>query len=87
MSLDSVGAKEMDVCWYGGYEVSDSVYNIWLQLLIGGGSICVWNGICFEDRIDLVLLVNTTMTAEWYTDMDIEPIIVPFVGAFGENFF
>lgn len=52
----------------------------------GGGSICVWGGICFNGRTDLVVLHNDTMTAARYRDMIIEPIIVPFAGAIGDNF-
>lgn len=52
----------------------------------GGGSICVWGGICLNQRTELVVLQNTTMTSQRYHDMIIEPIIVPFAAAVGENF-
>ena len=52
----------------------------------GRGSICIWGGICFNGRTDLVVLRNSTMTAQRYHDIVIEPIIVPFAGAIGENF-
>lgn len=54
--------------------------------LFGGGSVCVWGGICFNGRTELVVLINATMTAARYRDMVIEPIIVPFAAAIGDNF-
>lgn len=52
----------------------------------GAGSICIWGGICFNGRTDLVVLRNSTMTAQRYLDIVIEPIIVPFAAVVGENF-
>lgn len=54
--------------------------------LFGGGSVCVWGGICFDGRTDLVVLINETMTATRYRDRVIVPIVVPFFGAIGEQF-
>lgn len=52
----------------------------------GGGSVCVWGGICLGGRTDLVVLINASMTATRYRDMVVEPIIIPFAGAIGERF-
>lgn len=38
------------------------------------------------ERTDLVVLINTTMTAQRYRDIVIEPIIAQFAGAIGKNF-
>ena len=67
-----------------GQRYSESVMSP--TTLFGGGSVCVWGGICYNGRTDLVVLINETMTAIRYRDRIIEPIIVPFFGAIGEQF-
>lgn len=51
--------------------------------LFGGGLVCVWGGIFSNGTTDFI---NQAMTALRFHDRVIEPIIVSFPGAIGEEF-
>ena len=46
----------------------------------------VWGGISYEGRTDLCVINGGTLTALWYRDEILDPIVRPFAGAIGDNF-
>ena len=52
----------------------------------GGGSVMFWDGICYEGRTELYRINGGILTALWYRDEILDPIVRPFLGAaMGDN--
>ena len=52
----------------------------------GGGSIMIWGGISMQDKTDLHVFQNGTLTGVRYRDEILHPIVRPYAGAIGPNF-
>lgn len=50
-----------------------------------GGSVMVWGGISYDDRTNIVLLLNGTITGQRYRDHIILPNVVPFFEQHGQD--
>lgn len=48
-------------------------------------SVCIWGGICFSGRTDLMVLMNASMTSGRDRDLVVEPIILPLAGVINEG--
>ena len=51
----------------------------------GGGSIMVWAGISANGKTDLVIMEGTMTSRRYITDV-LEPHVIPYAGAIGDNF-
>ena len=67
-------------------EFGDAACNILQHDRFGGGSVMVWEGISLEGCTALHVIARGTLTAIWYLDEILRPIVRPYAGAVGPGF-
>lgn len=46
--------------------------------IFDGGSVCVWEGLCYDCHTDLVVFINKTVMAVRYLSMVKDTMVLPF---------